>query len=144
MKRTTIIKLLLSALALVAVANHQLVTPASAADLSNDIGATCNGTGVWHFVNNHVGVLLPAGTLTANFSCGSVTVTAFKVNPNGNQQFNVVTSGTCTLLSASTNLPGKLVLSDFVCVAGTPTPSPTPTPTPSPTATPTPTGTPTR
>lgn len=129
MKRTTISKLLLSALALIA-ANHHLVTPARAADLTNDIGATCNGTSVWHFVNNQVGAVLPPGTLTANFSCGSVTVTAFKVNPNGNQQFDVVTSGSCTLLSAFTNLPGKLVLSDFTCVAGTPTPTATPTPTP--------------
>jgi hypothetical protein len=136
MKRTTIVNLLLSVLALVAVALalHQLVTQVRAADLTNDIGATCNGTGVWHFVNNQVGAVLPPGTLTANFSCGSVTVTAFKVNPNGNQQFNVVTSGSCSLLSASTNLPGKLVLSDFTCLAGTPTP--TPTPSPSPTAAP--------
>src|SRR5260370_8870508 len=118
MKRTTNFTLLLSVLALVAVAPHQ----ARAADLSNDIGATCNGTGTWHFVNNQVGVVLPPGTLVATFSCGIETVTAFKVNPNGNQQFTVETTGDCTLINAHTNLPGKLVLSDFVSPPATPTP----------------------
>jgi len=139
MKRTTNFTLLLSVLALVAVAHHQLVTRAGAADLNpGNVGATCNGTGTWHFVNNQVGALLPPGTLVATFSCGPETVTAFKVNPNGNQQFTVETTGNCTLMNAHTNLPGKLVLSDFVCAA----PTATPTPTPTPTATPTPTGTP--
>ena len=139
MKRTTILKLLLSVLALVAVAQ------ARAADLKNDIGATCNGTGTWHFVNNQVGFFGAAGTLTATFSCGTQTVTAFKVNPNGNQQFIVETTGTCTLLSAFTTLadgvtpmPGNLLLSDFVCAAATPTPTPTATPTPTVTPSPAP------
>jgi len=79
MKRTTNFTLLLSVLALVAVAHHQLVTPARAADLNpGNIGATCNGTGTWHFVNNQVGPGQPAGTLVATFSCGIETVTAFK------------------------------------------------------------------
>ena len=139
MKRTTIVKLLLSVLALVAVANHQLVTPARAANLENDIGATCNGTGTWHFVNNEVGAVLPPGDLIAVFSCGKKEgVTAFKVNPNGNQQFVVETTGNCTLMNAHTNLPGKLVLSDFTCAAATPTPTPTATPTPTVTPSPAP------
>jgi len=135
MKRTTNFTLLLSVLALVAVAHYQLVTPALAADLKNDIGATCNGTGTWHFVNNQVGFFGAPGTLTVTFSCGTQTVTAFKVNPNGNQQFVVETTGTCTLQGAFTTLadgvtpmPGNLVLSDFVCAAATPTPTVTPTP----------------
>ena len=81
MKRNTIVKLLLSVLALVAVANHQLVTPARAAVLEDPVGITCNGTGTWHFVNNQVGAVLPPGTLIATFSCGPETATAFKVNP---------------------------------------------------------------
>ena len=117
-----------------------------AAELNpGNIGATCNGTGTWHFVNNQVGFFGAAGTLTATFSCGTQTVTAFKVNPNGNQQFIVETTGTCTLLSAFTTLadgvtpmPGNLLLSDFVCAAATPTPTPTPTATPTPTVTPSP------
>ena len=51
MKRTTIVALLLSVLALVAVAHHQLATRARAATLSNGSLQTCNGTGTWHFVN---------------------------------------------------------------------------------------------
>ena len=133
MKRTTIVKLLLSVLALVAVANHQLVTPARAADLNpGNIGATCNGDAIWHFVNNQTGTTTP-GTLTVTFSCGTITgVPPTKINPNGVQQFLVATTGNCTLVTASTNLPGNLVLSDLTCAAATPTPSPTATGTPTP------------
>ena len=127
----------LSVLALVAVANHQLVTRARAADLNpGQVGAfTCNGIGTWHFVNNQVGAVLPPATLIAIFSCGTETATAFKVNPNGNQQFVVETSGICRLVAASTidsttglPFPGKLVLSDVVCAAATPTATSTATP----------------
>jgi hypothetical protein len=146
MKRNTIVKLLLSVLALVAVANHQLVTPARAAELKNDIGTTCPlGAGTWHFVNNQVGPAT-AGTLTVTFSCGTQVVTAVKVEPNGNQQFLVMTTGDCELLSAFTTLadgvtpmPGNLVLSSFDCEkAPKPTPTPTPTPGPSPSPSPAP------
>ena len=135
---TTIVKLSLPVLALVAAAHLPLVIPARAAELSNDIGSTCNGTGVWHFVNNQVGAVLPAGTITVTFSCGTVMATAFKVNPNGNQQFVVQTTGNCMLKVAFTfeengsPMPGKLVLSDFTCAAATPTPTPTVTPSPTP------------
>jgi len=141
MKRTTIVKLLLSVLALVAVANHQLVTPARAADLSPEQIAeqfNCPGTGTWHFVNPQVGAVFPPATLVAVFSCGTEGVTAFKVNPNGNQQFVVQTTGNCMLKVAFTfeengsPMPGKLVLSDFTCAAATPTPTPTVTPSPTP------------
>src|SRR6516165_2217088 len=122
MKRTTNFTLLLSVLALVAVANHQLVTPARAATLANDQGARCNGTGSWHFVNNQTGTTIP-GVLTATFDCGTFVVGPSKVNPNGVQQFIVPTSGDCTLITATRNLPGRLVLSDFVCAAATPIPT---------------------
>jgi len=142
MNHTKIVTLVLAVLVLVALGHHQLVRvstnrlntnlvpAADAAELSNDQGARCVGTGTWHFVNNQVGAVLPPGTLTATFSCGTEQVTAFKVNPNGNQQFVVETSGDCALEDASTDLPGRLVLSDFVCAAATPTPTPTPAPTP--------------
>jgi hypothetical protein len=133
MKRTTIVKLLLSVLALVAVANHQLVTPACAADLNPGQVNTfsCNGDGIWHFVNNQTGTTSP-GTLTVTFSCGTISgVTPSKINQNV-QQFLVTTTGNCTLVTASTNLPGNLVLSDLTCAAATPTPSPTATGTPTP------------
>jgi len=129
MNHTKIVTLMLAVLALVAVAHHQFATRARAADLNpGNLGATCNGTGTWHFVNNQTGTTTP-GTLNAAFSCGSEgPVGPFKINPNGNQQFFVETSGECTLTGATTNLPGNLVLSDFVCAAATPTPTPTATP----------------
>ena len=104
MKRTTIVTLLLSVLVLVAVAHHQLATRARAATLNNP-GATCNGTGSFHFVNNQTGTTTP-GVLTATFTCGTFTVGPSKINPNGVQQFIVPTSGDCTLITATTNLPG--------------------------------------
>src|SRR6516164_2270949 len=107
-------KLVLSVLALVAVANHQLVTPARAAVLEDPVGITCNGTGTWHFVNDQVGAVLPPGDLIAVFSCGKKEgVTAFKVNPNGNQEFVVQTTGDCMLQAAfafeenGSPMPGK-------------------------------------
>src|SRR5262245_8684132 len=129
MKRTTNFTLLLSVLALVAVANHQLVTPARAANLNpGNKGATCNGDGVWHFVNNQTGGQQTPGTLTVIFSCGTVTnPMPSKINQNV-QQWVVTTTGNCTLQDASTNLQGTLVLSNFECAAATPTPTPTPTP----------------
>jgi len=129
MKRTTIIKLLLSVLALVAVANHQLVTPARAADLTNGFGDTCNGTGTWHFVNPQAdGACVD---LTVTFSCGGTiveeTVTPFKCNTNTINYNVVTTTGDCTLIAASNDAPGKIVLSSLDCEAA-PTPTPTPTP----------------
>jgi hypothetical protein len=143
MKRTTIAKLMLSVFALVAVAVAVPQARAQATLNPSQIGTACNGNGTWHFINNQTQGATSAGTLTVTFSCGTVMVTATKVNRNL-QQFFVVTSDSCTLLGASSNLPGNIQLSDLNCTAATPTPSPTPTPTPTPTATPTPTGTPTR
>jgi hypothetical protein len=152
MKRTTIVTLLLSVLALVAVGHHQLArrsnqalcglaTPALAADLTNGFGDTCNGTGTWHFVNPHAdGDCEP---LTVTFSCGGTIVTKtasiFKCNTNTTNYNTIQTSGDCTLISASNTAPGKVVLSSLFCAPATPTPTPTPTPTATPTPTPTPT-----
>jgi hypothetical protein len=91
-----------------------LVAPAIPAVLSNAEGQTCPaGTvGTWHFVNTQTGGAA-AGTLTAEFSGGQFwTVGPSKVNPN-NQHFIVESTG--TLITAETNLPGRLVLSDFSC-----------------------------
>lgn len=86
---------------------------ALAVNISNVSGQSCgDSTGTWHFVNNQTGGA-PAGTLSAVWSSGdSCTVSASKVNAS-NQHFYCTASG--TLISASTNLPGRLVLSDFSC-----------------------------
>jgi hypothetical protein len=146
MKRIKTLLLCLVLLGLAGILHHEWLQKSGtctvtdqtlAAELSNDQGASCNGTGTWHFVNNHVGAVLPAGTITVDFTnCPTEVASAFKINPNGDQQFIVQTSGNCSLEDASTDLPGKLVLSDFVCVAGTPTPTPSPSPSPSPSPTP--------
>ena len=86
---------------------------ASAADISNLNGQSCGDfTGTWHFVNNQTGGA-SAGTLTASWSSGDFCqVVAASVN-NKTQHFFCTAAG--ALVSASTNLPGKLVLSDFTC-----------------------------
>lgn len=99
---------------------------ASAATLSNLSGQSCGDfTGTWHFVNNQTGGA-PAGTLSAVWSSGDTcTVSASKVNKS-NQHFFCTASG--TLLSATTNLPGRLVLSDFTCDTTEPPKEPPPPP----------------
>jgi len=88
---------------------------ASAVSISNLSSQSCGDfSGDWHFVNNQVtGGLV--GTLTALWSSGDTcTVLASSFNPSkSTQHFNCTASG--TLVSASTNLDGKLVLSDFTC-----------------------------
>jgi hypothetical protein len=93
-----------------------------AATIENLSGQSCGGfSGTWHFVNNQTGGAGP-GTLTATWSSGDTcTVSPSKVLSN-TQHFNCVASG--TLLSASTNLPGRLVLSDFTCTTKEPPPPP--------------------
>jgi hypothetical protein len=93
-----------------------------AATIENLSGQSCGGfSGSWHFVNNQTGGAGP-GTLTATWSSGDTcTVSPSKVLSN-TQHFNCVASG--TLLSASTNLPGRLVLSDFTCTTKEPPPPP--------------------
>jgi polyisoprenoid-binding protein YceI len=86
---------------------------AYAATLSNADGQTCADGGTWHFVNNQIDGAT-TGTLTANFSGGLQIVdsTPDKVNA-GTIHWTIEAEG--TLLSGSSNLPGRLVLSDFTC-----------------------------
>jgi len=87
---------------------------AYAVDIGNLSGQSCGSdSGTWHFVNNQTGTTT-VGVLTATWSSGDTcTVSASKVTPNGTQHFYCTATG--TLLSASTNLGGKLVLSDYSC-----------------------------
>jgi hypothetical protein len=99
----------------VGVAVAAVSVAAWAASIANLSGQSCGAdSGNWHFVNNQTGGALPTtGSLTATWSSGdSCTVSASKVNAT-TQHFNCTASG--TLLTAVTNLPGKLVLSDFSC-----------------------------
>ena len=103
-------KTMLALLAIVALAGASLM----AADIGNLSGQSCGDfSGTWHFVNNQVPAGSGQGTLTAEWSSGDTcSVGPSKVNAS-TQHFNCIASG--TLLSASTNLGGKLVLSDFSC-----------------------------
>jgi hypothetical protein len=94
--------------------------PVHAASIDNLSGQSCGGfSGTWHFVNNQTGGA-PAGTLTATWSSGDTcSVSPSKVLAN-TQHFDCIASG--TLLTASTNLPGRLVLSDFTCETKEPPP----------------------
>ena len=115
---------------------------AVAADLHEPHKGTMGeGNCSWHFVNNQRDGA--TGTLDAFFSCGNVLdQVPSKVNRKV-LHFRITTSGSCTLMDASTgSVPGKLLLSDFTCKpAPTPTPTPTSTPKPTPTSTPRPTPT---
>lgn len=93
---------------------------ADAATLGNLSGQSCGAfTGTWHFVNNQTGGAA-AGSLSATWSSGDTcTVSASKVL-SSTQHFYCTASG--SLLAASTNLPGKLVLSDFSCDTKEPPP----------------------
>ena len=96
-----------------AVAALGISTTVWAANLGNLSGQSCgDGTGTWHFVNNQTGGNQTPGTLTVCFTSGCQTVTATTVLQN-TQHFFVSASG--ALLSASTDLAGRLVLSDFSC-----------------------------
>ena len=95
----------------VLVAALAVVPVALPAALSNAKGTTsCDGTSIWHFVNNQTDGAA-AGSIEVDFSGGlTVTADASAVNKN-TQHFFVETTGTVTLLDAETNLPGRLVLS---------------------------------
>lgn len=97
----------------IAVAMTMVSGSAFAATISNLSGQSCGDlTGTWHFVNNQTGGAA-AGALSASWSSGDTcTVGASAVNAK-TQHFYCTASG--ALASASTNLPGKLVLSDFTC-----------------------------
>jgi hypothetical protein len=103
-------KMWIAGAALAAVAGAGVVT---AATISNINGQSCgDSVGLWHFVNNQKEGAA-RGTLTATWDSGDTCiVVAGKVN-GGTQHFYCSASG--ALSSASTNLPGRLVLSDFSC-----------------------------
>ena len=92
---------------------------AFAADLSNASGQSCTGDGTWHFVNNQTGGAA-AGLLTAMFDSGSQGPLGPSAVNNRVQHFYVYTYGAATLLDAYTDLPGRLVLSDFSCATKPP------------------------
>jgi hypothetical protein len=100
----------------VGVAALGVVGVAYAATLNpSQIGASCpaGSTGNYHFVNNQTGGAQTAGQIAAQWSSGdSCTSTAYSVL-NNTQHFRCFAAGALT--SASTNLPGRLVLSDFTC-----------------------------
>ena len=104
---------LLSALLVVALAVPAI---AVAADLkSSQLGSGCptGDVGTYHFVNNQVPAGSPTGTLTFSFTGGaSGSVGAYMVLKSV-QHFSVSSTG--SIASASTNLGGNLVLSDFSC-----------------------------
>ena len=91
-----------------------LAVPAQAANLANLNGQACGEgfVGTWHFVNNQTGGA-PAGTLTASWDSGDTCTTGPSKLLTSVQHFDCTASG--KLLSASTNLPGRLLLSDFSC-----------------------------
>lgn len=90
-----------------------LSATAFAAEISNLSGQSCgDSSGTWHFVNNQTGGAGP-GFLNASWDSGDFCgVGPSKVLGN-TQHFDCIASG--ELISASTNLPGRLVLSDFTC-----------------------------
>jgi hypothetical protein len=107
-----------------------LAIPAAgiAAELqSSHLGSSCKSSGLinWHFVNNQTGGAT-SGTLVAYFDTsgadqngpgvpGDITLTDSVPEKHGpTLHFNVLTSGSVTLVGANTgSVPGKLVLSDF-------------------------------
>jgi hypothetical protein len=76
-------------------------------------GAACAHGALYHFVNNQLGSGYADGTITYQFSGHSSGSTGAGFNNGPTQHFFVISTG--TLLSASTNLPGKLVLSSVTC-----------------------------
>ena len=92
----------------------------------NGLGSSCATPGDWHFVNNQTNGAGP-GTLTATI--GGVVysgVAPSQVSAN-NQQFWIY-DAPGTLTAASTDLPGRLVLSDLLCDDDKKDPDPDPKP----------------
>jgi len=77
-------------------------------------GAACGVDGaVYHFVNSQLGTGYADGTIAYVFTGGSTSSTGPSMNNGPTQHFYVTSAG--TLFSASTNLPGKLVISGVEC-----------------------------
>ena len=86
---------------------------AYAVEISNLEDQSCGRlSGTWHFVNNQVPEGSGTGHLDATWTRGSCSVDSIKVLKYV-QHFYCSSAG--RLLSASTNLGGRLVLSDFTC-----------------------------
>jgi hypothetical protein len=111
-------RLVIMGIAATAAVTMTGVVQASAVTLSNNQGQSCGDLiGTWHFVNNQVPSGSPLGTLVATFSSGEVASDIGESKGGGStQHFYVTASG--TLLTAETDLGGKLVLSDFSCDGG--------------------------
>jgi hypothetical protein len=119
MRRLLVVAVLFGALAIPLVA--------LGATLEKGAGASCpDGTvGRWEFVNNQTGGA-PMGKLHAvfflaeygaNIDFGPVSpddATFGRVNKN-TQKWTLFTNNSARLVSASTDLPGKLVLQSFSC-----------------------------
>jgi hypothetical protein len=88
-----------------------------AADLHTPhLGSSCptGFVGTYHFVNNQIPEGTGTGTLTAAWNSGDTcNEVSYKVL-NHVQHFRC-TGMAGALISASTDLPGKLVLSDYTC-----------------------------
>ena len=100
-----------------------LPAAASAAVLEKGAGTTCvDGIGTWTFVNNQTGGAA-AGFLDLTLVDGNGVQFLIGGSPNevnrGTQKWTFTTtpdtSAAWTLVSASTNLPGKLILARFEC-----------------------------
>jgi hypothetical protein len=92
-----------------------------AATIGNLSGQSCGDfTGTWHFVNNQIPAGSGQGTLTATWSSGDTCTVGPSKVLSSTQHFICIASG--TLVSASTNLPGNLRLSDFACDTKEPPP----------------------
>ena len=111
-------RLIITSIAAAAAVTMTGVIEVSAATLSNNQGQSCGDEiGTWHFVNNQVPAGSQLGTLVATFSSGEVASDIGEQKGGGStQHFYVTASG--TLLTAETNLGGRLVLSDFSCDGG--------------------------
>jgi hypothetical protein len=96
-----------------------LIVPAIAMAVSlqpSQVGSGCpsGDVGTYHFVNNQVTPdFAPGGLLTVTFTGHAPVTVAPTMVLKSVQQFFVTSTG--SIVSASTNLPGKLVLSDFSC-----------------------------
>src|SRR4030095_6111895 len=90
-----------------------LSSAALAGDIQNLSGQSCGDfSGSWHFVNNQTDGAGP-GTLVATWDSGDTCIIGPSHVKKSGEHFDCFASG--TLLSAYTDLPGRLVLSDFSC-----------------------------
>jgi len=88
-----------------------------AADLhAPHIGSSCPSgfVGSYHFVNNQIPAGSFTGTLTAGWGSGNSCMVSSYKGVNHVQHFRCTDMGGA-LSYAYTDLPGKLVLSDFTC-----------------------------